>query len=316
MSLLRRRGAEANPGPLTIAQTNAKNPSKAKQPAPPAAEADPYPLQEAKLSPSPANTWKAPGHTTLSAPTKTGGTARQHSHARKVCNPERPNESCGMETRPSRGLSPGWSTAASCRGLGAFCMTPKAPATASPHLFASTLRGFPSLLCGNFIPPPPSRRHPAEHPATADQPAALFGDTGFMLENAPGMTVYSQSGAEGALGLAWLRGVGAVSCHFNRTADSKHKFPTSAITLVRGAPLTHQPPHSRGSFTAGKGQIGAISVKHQKLRDPWEEPPWKSTKHRPAPPRNAPPSAVAHTGVKLVGLCDGPPGRTPPTSKP
>ncbi|CAJ1038056.1 hypothetical protein Q4I30_008029 [Leishmania utingensis] len=89
-------------------------------------------------------------------------------------------------------------------GIGGILHAPQSPGHSGPHLFAGTLRGFPSLLCENFNLHL-SRRHPAEQPDTADQPAALFGDTGFMLENAPGMPAYFQSGTDGALNLAWLR---------------------------------------------------------------------------------------------------------------
>ncbi|CAJ1016187.1 hypothetical protein IOCL2690_000099200 [Leishmania lindenbergi] len=159
-------------------------------------------------------------------------------------------------------------------------MPHKAPATAGPRRHAGTLGGFPPPPCGDFNLPP-SRLRRAEHPDTADQPAALFGDVGFMLENAPGMPAYFQSDTESALDLAWPRDVGVDSRRTNRTADSKHKFPTSAITPVRGTLLTPSTPTFPRCFTARNGQIEVISeLKHEKLRDRCEKPLWTSTKHR------------------------------------
>ncbi|KPI83371.1 hypothetical protein ABL78_7601, partial [Leptomonas seymouri] len=270
MFLLQCGDVESNPGPLTVVQANVNGLSKAKQTALLAAEADLYLLQEVKLSPNLANTWKVPGYTTyLCARTsRGGGTAifvRQKEHVQSRRIPWKPRD--GDSSVEGITVEVIWRDLT--LRIGVVYMPPPASVTASLHRFMDTLRGYPSIFCGDINLQHPSWWTSAEQSDDADRFVALMEDSGFVLENVPDTPTYYQRTTHSALDVTWSRNITIENWCANPTVDSDHKYLTYAITLVRGVLITPSiPTFSRLFYSWKRANWGHFSAEVLKALKP------------------------------------------------
>ncbi|KPI84035.1 hypothetical protein ABL78_6920 [Leptomonas seymouri] len=148
-------------------------------------------------------------------------------------------------------------------------MPPPASVTASLHRFMDTLRGYPSIFCGDINLQHPSWWTSAEQSDDADRFVALMEDSGFVLENVPDTPTYYQRTTHSALDVTWSRNITIENWCANPTVDSDHKYLTYAITLVRGVLITPSiPTFSRLFYSWKRANWGHFSAEVLKALKP------------------------------------------------